>query len=102
MHARAAGAEPRSYQTLSQRRIRHCDLVGAELDAARLRAALADDPLAAFHPPQGAASAQIETHRQLLLSERAEQDAKLSSIRRQLAQREAERSTTVARADRYS
>ena len=58
--------------------------------------ALADDPLTAFRPPRGATSAQIETHRQLLLSERAEQDAKLTAITRQLTQREAERSTTSA------
>lgn len=30
------------------------DLIGAELDAARLRAALADDLLTAFRPPQDA------------------------------------------------
>src|SRR4030081_4125881 len=30
------------------------DLVGAELDVARLQAALAEDPLAAFRPPHGA------------------------------------------------
>ncbi|MEH6949882.1 HlyD family type I secretion periplasmic adaptor subunit [Nitrobacter sp. NHB1] len=72
------------------------DLIGAELDAARLRAALADDSLAAFHPPQGASAAKIEMHRQFLISERAEQDAKLSEIARQLSQKEAERATTSA------
>ena len=72
------------------------DLAGAELDVARLRAALADDPLAAFHPPQGASSAQIEMHRQFLISERAEQEAKLSEIGRQQSQKEAERGTTSA------
>lgn len=72
------------------------DLIGAELDAARLRAALADDPLTAFRPPQDASPVQIETHRQLLLSERAEQDAKIGAIGRQLTQREAERATTSA------
>ncbi|HEU4806558.1 MAG TPA: HlyD family type I secretion periplasmic adaptor subunit [Nitrobacter sp.] len=72
------------------------DLVGAELDAARLRAALADDPLAAFRPPQGADAVKIETHRQLLINERAEQGAKLSEIERQLSQKEAERATISA------
>ena len=72
------------------------DLVGAELDVARLQAALADDPLAAFHPPQGASPAQIEMHRHFLTSERAEQDAKLSEIGRQQGQKEAERATTSA------
>src|ERR1700738_4391335 len=57
------------------------DLVGAELDSAR---------------PQGASSAQIEMHRQFLISEHAEQDAKLSEIGRQQSQKEAERATTSA------
>jgi hemolysin D len=72
------------------------DLAGAQLDVARLRAALAEDPLAAFRPPQDASSAQIEMHRQFLISERAEQDAKLSEIGRQQSQKEAERATTSA------
>jgi hemolysin D len=72
------------------------DLVGAKLDVARLQAALAEDPLAAFRPPQGASPAQIEMHRQFLTSERAEQDAKLSEIGRQQSQKEAERATTSA------
>ncbi|WP_439923025.1 HlyD family type I secretion periplasmic adaptor subunit [Nitrobacter sp. JJSN] len=72
------------------------DFVSAELDATRLRAALADDPLAAFRPPEGADPVKIETHRQLLLSEHAEQDAKLSEIGRQLGQKEAERATISA------
>ena len=72
------------------------DLVGAELDVARLQAALAEDPLAAFRPPQGASPAQMELHRQFLTSERAEQDAKLSEIGRQQSQKEAERATTSA------
>jgi hemolysin D len=72
------------------------DLAGAELDVARLQAALAEDPLAAFHPPEGATSAQIEMHRQFLISERGEQDAKLSEIVRQQSQKEAERATTSA------
>jgi hemolysin D len=72
------------------------DLVGAKLDVARLRAALTDDPLASFSPPQGATAIQIETQRQLLISEHAEQNAKLSSIDRQLSQKEAERGTTTA------
>lgn len=72
------------------------DFVGAELEAARLRAALADDPLKAFRPPHSAGPAQIETQRQLLINERAEQNAKVLSIGRQLSQKEAERATTSA------
>lgn len=72
------------------------DLLAAELDAARLRAALAPDPLAAFRAPQNAGAAEIEMHRQFLISERAEQNAKLSEIERQQGQKEAERETTSA------
>jgi hemolysin D len=72
------------------------DLVATELDVARLRAALAEDPLAAFRPPQSASAAEIEMHRQFLISQRAEQNAKLSEIERQQGQKEAERATTSA------
>jgi hemolysin D len=72
------------------------DLVAAELDVARLRAALAENPLAAFRPPDGASSAQIEMHRQFLTSQLAEQNAKLAEIARQQSQKEAERATIVA------
>ncbi len=72
------------------------DMVAAELDVARLRAALAEDPLAAFRPPQSAGAAEIEMHRQFLISQRAEQNAKLSEIERQQGQKEAERATTSA------
>src|SRR4030088_2481621 len=60
------------------------DLVGAQLDAARLRAALAgkDDPLAQFKPPQDASSDLIQIHRRFLLSQTAEQNAKISAIER--------------------
>ncbi|TPJ28713.1 HlyD family type I secretion periplasmic adaptor subunit [Mesorhizobium sp. B2-8-3] len=72
------------------------DLLSAELDVARLRAALAEDPLAAFRPPQGAGAGEIEMHRQFLISQVGEQNAKLAEIERQQNQREAERSTTLA------
>jgi hemolysin D len=74
------------------------DLLAAELDVARLRAALAENPLAAFRPPQSAGAAEIEMHRQFLISQRAEQNAKLAEIERQQGQKEAERSTTSASA----
>jgi hemolysin D len=72
------------------------DLLAAGLEVARLRAALAEDPLAAFQPPQSASAAEIEMHRQFLISQRAEQNAKLAEIERQQNQKEAERSTTSA------
>ena len=72
------------------------DLVAANLDVARLRAALADDPVASFHPPPGASSAQVEMHRQFLINDRAEQASKFAEIGRQQGQKEAERATTSA------
>lgn len=72
------------------------DLLAAELDVARLRAALAADPLSAFRPPQSASAAETEMHRQFLISQRAEQNAKLAEIERQQGQKEAERATTSA------
>ena len=57
--------------------------MAAQLDAARLRAALAgkDDPLAEFKPPQDASSDLIEMQRRFLLSQTAEQKAKLAAHR---------------------
>ena len=70
------------------------DLLATELDVARLRAASAgrED----FDPPGGASPAQIETHRQLLISQASEQRAKLAEIDGQLSQKEAERATIAA------
>jgi len=78
------------------------DLLGAQLEVARLRAALAwrmgaaTDPLKAFEPPAGATPQQIETQRQYLISQTSEQNAKLAELDRALAQKEAERATVVA------
>jgi hemolysin D len=58
------------------------DLVSADLEVARLRAALADnaDPLQAFHPPEGAPLRLVEMNRQFLMSQTAEQGARLASL----------------------
>src|SRR5437763_11165916 len=74
------------------------DLVSAQLDVARLKAALADaaDPIAAFHPPEGAPPTLVASQRQHLLSQTAEIRSKLGALDRQLAQREAERATSAA------
>jgi hemolysin D len=74
------------------------DLGAAQLDVARLRAALADgpDPLADFHPPEGASAALIATARQYLTTQTAEHRAKLAALDRQMAQKEAERATSAA------
>ena len=74
------------------------DLIAAELDVARLRAALAGDanPPEDFRPPEGASPALIEMTRLFLISQTAEQQAKLAAVDRQLAQKEAERATVAA------
>ncbi len=74
------------------------DLMAAQLDAARLRAALAgkNDPLTALTPPDGAPSDLIQMHRRFLLSQTAEQNAKIAAIDRQVAQKQAERATITA------
>src|SRR5262245_14451671 len=77
------------------------DLMGSQLDAARLHAALAqDDPLAAFKPPADAPRPLIDMQRRLLASQAAEQKAKLASIDGQIAQKEAERATIRAAIDK--
>ena len=74
------------------------DLLAAQLEAARLRAALAGkgEPLAAFDPPQDAPSDLIQIQRRFLVSQTAEQNAKLAAIGGQMAQKEAERATIKA------
>jgi hemolysin D len=73
------------------------DLIAAKLDVARLQAMLTDgDPLANFHPPASATAAQIEMHRQFLISQTSEQRAKLAELDRQASQKDAERSTVEA------
>jgi membrane fusion protein, hemolysin D len=74
------------------------DLIAADLDVARLRAALGGraNPLEDFRPPAGASRVLIEMNRQFLISQTAEQQAKLAALDRQIAQKEAERDTTVA------
>ncbi|MDQ8728035.1 HlyD family type I secretion periplasmic adaptor subunit [Bradyrhizobium sp. LHD-71] len=78
------------------------DLMGARFDIARLSAVLAasDDPVPAFRPPDGAQPALTEMHRRFLISQTAEQKAKLASIDRQLKQKEAERATFRATVDK--
>jgi hemolysin D len=74
------------------------DLLAARLEAARMKAALTgtDDPLAAFTPPTEATPSQVEMHRRFLISQTAEQNAKLAAIDQQVKQKEAERATFAA------
>ena len=74
------------------------DLIAAKLDVARLRAALGGgaNPLEDFRPPADASPVLIEMNRNFLISQMAEQQAKLAALDRQIAQKEAERGTTAA------
>jgi hemolysin D len=74
------------------------DLTAAQLDIARLRAALSEgpDPLAEFRPPESANPSLVATHRQFLLSQIGEYRAKLAGLDRQRAQKEAESATVAA------
>src|SRR6202035_4867176 len=74
------------------------DLIAAQLDVARLRAALADgpDPLADFDPPGGASPALILTEREHLTTQTTEHRARIAALDRQMAQKEAERATSAA------
>jgi hemolysin D len=74
------------------------DLIAAELEVARLRAALSDrpNPTDAFDPPAGASPSLIEMNRQFLVSQVAEQQGKLAALDRQIKQKEAERESIKA------
>jgi hemolysin D len=74
------------------------DLAAAQLEVARLRAAVADgdDPMAHFVPPEGADPTQVATQRQILLSQAAEQRAKLTALDRQKREKEADRDSSTA------
>src|SRR5262249_13945078 len=69
------------------------DLMAAQLDVARLRAALVEngDPLKEFKGPAGATPEQIETQRNFLASQIGEYRSKLASLKSPEAQKAAER-----------
>src|SRR6266487_4076960 len=74
------------------------DLTSAQLDVARLRAALSgsDDPVSEFRPPAAAPPSLVAMQRQFLVSQTSEFAAKLAALDRQRAQNEAERATIAA------
>ena len=82
----------------AERQRQQGDLVSAELDVARLKAALSEeaDPAASFAPPTDASAAQIATQRQFLIQQLEEQRAKLAALDGQKAQKQAELATAVA------
>ena len=90
--------------TINQGEIDHLrgDLQSAQLDIARLRAALADtdDPVAAFRPPEGANPAMIAMQRQFLVAQIAEHKAKIAALDGQKDQKQAELATIAATIDK--
>lgn len=74
------------------------DLIAAELDVARFRAALVghENPLDDFTPPKGATEELVEMQRQFLAAQAQEHRAKIAEIDRQITQKEAERQTISA------
>jgi hemolysin D len=78
------------------------DMQSTQLDIARLRAALTDtdDPIAAYHPPEGANPALVAMQRQFLVAQVAEHRAKIAALDGQRAQKEAELGTISATVDK--
>jgi hemolysin D len=74
------------------------DLATAELDIARLNAALSGqaNAVAAFFPPEGADAGLVAMQRQFLINQAAEQRSKLAALDQQKAQKEAELATVAA------
>ncbi|WP_291715474.1 HlyD family type I secretion periplasmic adaptor subunit [Bradyrhizobium sp.] len=87
-------------QTMNEAEIQHlrADLVAAELDVARLTAALSDnsDPVASFRAPAGIDPDLVEVHRRFLIHQLEEQRAKRAALDRQKSQKEAELATAGA------
>jgi len=90
--------------TINEGEINHLqgDLQSAQLDIARLRAALTDtdEPLATFHPPEGANLPLVAMQRQFLLAQVSEHKAKIAALDGQMSQKEAELATILATIDK--
>jgi hemolysin D len=86
----------------SERDHLQADLTAAQLETARLRAALSnlDNPLEAFHPPAGAPPDQVAMQQSYLMKQTAEYRAKIDALRRQQDQKEAEQDTIQATIDK--
>lgn len=83
--------------TAEEQHIRN-DLIAAQLDVARLRAALsdADDPQTEFHPPPDANPTLVKMQQAYLAKQVEEHRAKVDALNRQRAQKQAERDTAAA------
>jgi len=82
----------------AERKHYESDLITAELDVARLAAAMsgAADPLTAFHPPEEAGPTMLAMQRQFLLHQVDEHRAKIAALDGQKSQKEAELATIRA------
>ena len=83
---------------MNQAELKHyqSDLASAELDVARLTAALSDNPERNFAAPPGASPDATEIQRHFLSRQLEEQRAKRAALSRQRAQKEAELATAKA------
>jgi hemolysin D len=88
----------------SERAHLQADLTAAQLEIARLRAALSnlDDPIKAFHPPVGAPSEQVAMQKSYLIKQTTEYRAKIDALERQRDQKKAEQDTIQATLDKLS
>jgi hemolysin D len=90
--------------TINEGEINHLrsDLQSAQLDIARIHAALTDtdDPLSAFKPPEAANPALVAIQRQFLLAQVTEHRAKIAALDGQRTQKEAELATISATVDK--
>jgi hemolysin D len=82
----------------AERKHYESDLITAELDVARLTAAMsgAADPLTAFRPPEEAGPTMVAMQRQFLLHQVDEHRAKIAALDGQKSQKEAELATIRA------
>jgi hemolysin D len=90
--------------TIIQGEVAHLqsDLLAAQLEVARLRAALTDtdDPVSAFQPPKGAEASLVAMQRQFLIAQISEHRSKVAALDGQRAQKEAELATISARIEK--
>jgi hemolysin D len=89
--------------TMNEAELNHfqSDLMSADLDVARLSAALSENPdVANFKVPPGANADQIAIERQYLARQIEEQHAKEAALDRQKSQKEAELATSKASVDK--
>ena len=88
--------------TMSTAELNHLkgDLQSAQLDVMRLTAALSGKSDPVLNAPAGAPVSLVEMQRRFLVSQTAEQNAKVAAIDQQIAQKDAERATSKASIDK--